>query len=289
MTIAITGATGQLGGLVIEALLERVPADQLVALVRTPAKAAGLKERGVDVRAFDYDDASTLEPALAGVDRLVFVSGNAVGSRVPQHRAVVDAATRAGVPFVAYTSFLHTDDASIVPVAAEHQATEAMLNEAPFAVALLRNGWYTENFADAARQAAASGVLAGSAGDGRISAAERSEYAEAAAVVVAADRPEAGVYELGGDASWTYADFAAAVGKAAGTTVEYRNVSADEHRKILTDGGLPEGAVGFLVTTDAAIAAGELEDPKPGTLSRLLGRPTSSLDEAVAGWVNQQS
>ena len=208
MTIAFTGATGQLGNLVAAALLERTGAENLVALARNPEKAIDLKHEGIEVREFDYDRPETLASALTGVDRLLLISGNAIGQRVPQHRAVIEAAVDAGVGFVAYTSFLHADSAKIIAVAPEHQETERLLAEAPFTVALLRNGWYTENFEDLAKQAAASGVLLGSTGEGRVASASRRDYAEAAAAVLTAEETRDATYELSGDEPWTLADLA---------------------------------------------------------------------------------
>lgn len=285
MTIAFTGATGQLGRLVADALLERTDAEHLVALARDPRKAADLADRGVEVRAFDYDQPGALGAALVGVDRLLLVSGNAVGQRVPQHRAVIEAATQAGVGFVAYTSFLHADSASLIAVAPEHRETERLLAAAPFAVALLRNGWYTENYEGSVRQAVSSGVLLGSTGDGRISSATRQDYAEAAATVLTAESPQPGSYELSGDRSWTLADLAEIASELTGRPIRLRNVSGDEHRRLLLESGTPAPLVEFLVGTDAAIAAGELEDRQPGTLSRLIGHPTTPLAEVVGRWV----
>lgn len=286
MTIAFTGATGQLGKLVAAALLEREGAENIVALARNPEKAADLGAQGIAVREFDYDRPETLAPALEGVDRLLLISGNAVGQRVPQHRAVIDAAAAAGVGFVAYTSFLHADTAEIIAVAPEHQETERLLSQAPFAVALLRNGWYTENFEDAAIQAVTNGVLVGSAGDGRIASATRKDYAEAAAAVLTADEVEGGTYDLSGDDPWTLSDLVEFITDASNVPVQLKNVSAAEHRQILSDAGVPAAAVDFLVSTDQAIAAGELDNPTPGQLSRLIGRPTTPLSEVVAAWFN---
>lgn len=285
MTIAFTGATGHFGRLVADALLARTDAKNLVALARDPRKAADLADRGIEVRAFDYDQPGELGAALAGVDRLLLVSGNAVGQRVPQHRAVIEAATQAGVGFVAYTSFLHADRASLIAVAPDHQETERLLAQAPFAVALLRNGWYTENYEGTARQAVSTGVLLGSTGDGRISSAARQDYAEAAAAVLTAETSGPGRYELSGDQSWSLADLARVTSELTGKPIELRNVSGDEHRRLLLDAGTPAGLVDFLVSTDAAIAAGELEDPQPGTLAELIGHPTTTLAESVARWV----
>lgn len=284
MTLAFTGATGHLGALVAQELLARTSPDQIVALARDTSKdsARALADRGAQVRAFDYDQPGTLAPALEGVDRLLLISGNAVGQRLPQHRAVIDAATKAGVPFVAYTSFLHTDTARIIAVAPEHQQTEALLAAAPFDVALLRNGWYTENYAATARQAADSGELLTSAGAGRISSATRHDYAEAAAILLTASQAAPGTYELAGDTGWSHADLAATVSELSGRPIAVRDVSADEQRAALSAAGLPQGAIDFAVSTDQAIAAGELEDPTPGTLAALLGRPTTTLRDALA-------
>lgn len=286
MTIALTGATGQFGGLVVEALLQRTSADNLVALVRSPEKAAHLKDQGITVRHFDYDEPEGLPGALEGVDRLLLVSGNEIGRRVPQHQAVIEAAKAAGVSFFAYTSFLHLEQASIIAVAPEHKETEKLLADAPFTTALLRNGWYTENFEDLVKQSAASGSLLNSAGDGRISSATRKDYAEAAAVVLTAEAPESAVYELAADQSWNLSDLAETVSAASGKKVERQDVSAEEHRQLLIDGGAPEGLADFLVGTDQAIAAGELEDSNSQVLSGLIGRPTTPLKDVVSQWLS---
>ncbi|HLS49808.1 MAG TPA: NAD(P)H-binding protein [Actinomycetaceae bacterium] len=285
MTIAFTGATGNLAAHLVEELLERTSASRLVALARDPDKASAIASRGVEVRRFDYDEPGDLADALAGVERLLLISGSEVGKRVAQHEAVIDAAAAAGVGFVGYTSFLHVDRASRIAVAPDHQATEKALEAAPFRVALLRNGWYTDNFEGRAREALAQGELVGSTGRGRISSAPRRDYAAGIAAVLTAETAQAGTYELGGDESWSLADLAAALSEASGTTVAHRDVSGAEHRQFLIDGGAPEPLADFLVGTDAAIAAGELEDPTPGTLSGLIGRPTTPLRELVATWV----
>lgn len=285
MTIAFTGATGKLAAHLVDELLERTEATELIALARDPQKATAIAERGIEVRAFDYDQPDTLAAALDGVDRLLLISGNAVGQRVPQHEAVINAAAEAGVSFFAYTSFLRVDQASLIAVAPDHKATEGLLAQAPFPVALLRNGWYTENFASRAQDAIAHGALVGSSGEGRISSATRRDYAAATAAVLTAATPQPGTYELSGDESWNLAELAAALSEASGTTVTHRNVSRAEHRDFLIAAGTPEPLADYLTSTDAAIAAGELENPAPGTLSRLIGRPTTPLAELVASWV----
>ena len=268
MTIAFTGATGQFGAHVAEALLARTDASNLVALARDPQKAADLAEKGIEVRAFDYDQPDTLADALAGVDRLLLISGNAIGQRVPQHKAVIDTA-------------------EIIAVAPEHQETEKLLADTSdsLGVALLRNGWYTENYKDTVTQAVATGTLLSSAGDGRVSTATRADLAAAAATVLTAEHPAPGTYELAGDSSFTLGELAAAITEVSGTRVELSEVTGEQHAAILTEAGLPEGLVGFLVSTDAAIAAGELEDPAPGALSELIGRPTTPLADSLADWL----
>lgn len=285
MTIAFTGATGQFGRLLAEELLARTGAENIVALARDPQKAADLAAKGIEVRAFDYDQPEALAGALAGVDKLLLVSGPDLGKRFDQHKAVIDAAAEAGVGFFAYTSFLHADTASRVAVVPDHQATEALLAAAPFDVALLRNGWYTENFEDLVKGALATGAVVGSTDGGRISSAARKDYVVAAAAVLTAETPEAGTYELAGDESWTLEDLAALLSEKAGREIPAQNVTVEELAAGLRGAGLPEPLVDFIAGIDVAIAAGELEDPAPGTMSALIGRPTTPLAEVVEGWL----
>lgn len=285
MTIAVTGSTGHLGSLALEALLERVPASELVALARHTERAADLTARGVEVRHFDYDDPSTLAPALEGVDRLLLVSGNAVGQRVPQHRAVIEAATAAGIGFLAYTSVLHADTAT-GPVAPEHRATEDLLAHAPFGVAVLRNGWYSENYLPTAQQAAAAGEVLTSAGSGRVASASRADYAAAAAAVLTSTEPRTGIFELSGDHAWDMEEFARTVSELSGREVHVHGVSPEQHMALLLDAGVPEGGAQFVVGTDTAISRGELADT-PGTLAGLIGRPTTPLAETLAAAFTQ--
>lgn len=278
MTIAVTGATGQLGRLVVEALISRGAAPgEIIAAVRDTTRAAGLAARGVQVREADYDRPETLASAFAGVDRLLLVSGNEVGKRVPQHTAVVEAARAAGVRFLAYTSILRADT-STIGLAPEHLATEQVIAGSGLPYALLRNGWYTENYTGQLGTALSTGAFLGSAGDGRIAAATRADYAEAAAAVLLSGEP--GVYELGGEA-FTMAGLAAEVTRQSGTPVEYRNLPVAEYRAALVGAGLPEGYAGLLADTDLKIADGEL-DTDSDDLSRLIGRPATPLADAVA-------
>ena len=279
--IAVTGASGHLGRLVVTGLLEAgVPAGELVAAVRTPAKAADLTARGVQVRQADYADPTTLGTALAGVDRLLLVSGTAVGERVVQHGNVLQAALGAGVGLVVYTSAPKADDTPL-PVAPEHAATERLIADFGLLAVVLRNNWYLENYDEQIRQATATGTITGSSGAGRIAAATRADFAAATVAVLTAERPPLGVVELGGDEAFSLGDLAAAVAAETGREVTYRDLTPEEHLRSLLAAGLPEGAAQFVVGVDQAIAQGAL-DTGSTDLSRLIGRPTTRLREYVA-------
>lgn len=275
---AVTGASGQLGRLVIESLLGKVAPDQIVALARAPERVADLATRGVTVRAFDYDAPASLASGLAGVTRLLLVSGNAIGSRVPQHRAVIDAAKAAGVQLIAYTSLLRAQS-SPMQMAVEHKATEDLLAASGVQHALLRNGWYTENYLMSAGPAIEHGVLIGSAGEGLVSGAARADYAEAAAVVLV--RGEAGTFELAGDTGFTHVELAAALAEASGKPVAYQDLPQADYAKALEGAGLPGPFAAILADSDARVADGALFDDSR-TLSGLIGRPTTPWRETIA-------
>ena len=277
MTMLITGATGHLGRLVIDSLLQRgVSADRIVAGARTPASAVDLP---VPVVEFDYDRPGTLAPALEGVDTLLLISGSVPGIRVPQHAAVIDAAAAAGVSRLIYTSVTRADTTELF-IAGEHKITEELIAASGIPSTILRNNWYHENQLQAAQQAVASGVLLSSAGDGRIASAARVDFAEAAAAVLTGAGHEGRVYELSGDTAWTAEDLAAAISDAAGSPVAVTHLSGQDHAAALTSAGLDEGTVGFLTTLDANVAAGALDDDR-SDLRDLIGRPTTPLAEAL--------
>lgn len=278
MTIAVTGATGQLGALVIDHLLDRVPASEVVAVVRDAEKARRHADRGVEVRVADYTDRAALESALAGVDRLLLVSGNEIGQRTTQHTTVIEAAKAAGVGFVAYTSVLQAEGSPLL-VAPEHVETEHVLADSGLPHTLLRNGWYHENYAPSIDAARHTGAVLTSAGDGRVASAARTDYAEAAAIVLTSDAP-ASVYELSGDVAWTQDDLASALADVLGTPVDVQQVDSAAHTAALTAAGLDEGTVHFVVTTDGHIAGGHLAST-PGDLAALLDRPTTPLVETL--------
>jgi len=279
--IAITGATGQLGQHVIEKLLETVPASQLVAIVRNPAKAEALSQQGVTVRQADYTDQTAFTAALAGVDKLLLISSSEVGQRAAQHQNVINAAKAAGVKFIAYTSLLHADT-SPLGLHVEHVATEKALAESGIAYALLRNGWYTENYLASAPPALEHGVFIGAAGEGKIASATRADYAAAAARVISEEGHAGKVYELAGDQAWTLSELAAELSRQSGKNVVYQNLSEADFAAALKSVGLPAGLADMLADSDVGASKGGLFDDGH-TLSALLGHPTTSLAESVKG------
>ena len=277
--IVITGATGQLGRLVIQSLLKTVPANEIVAAVRSPEKAADLAALGVQVRRADYTQADTLAAAFTGAEKLLLISSSEVGSRTPQHRAVVDAAKAAGVTLIAYTSVLHADT-SPLGLAAEHVETEAMLRDSGLPFVLLRNGWYTENYLASMPAALAHGALMGSAGNGRIASAARADYADAAAAVLTQKDPAGQVYELAGDTGYTLTEFAAEVARQSGKAVVYKDMPQADFEAALVSVGLPPAVADLLADSDAGAAKGALFNDGH-QLSRLIGRPTTSMADSV--------
>ena len=281
--IAITGATGQLGQHVIETLLKTVPASHIVAIVRNPAKATALSQQGITVRQADYSDEAAFTTALQGIDKLLLISSSEVGQRAPQHRNVINAAKAAHVKFIAYTSLLHADT-SPLGLADEHVATEQMLAESGIAYALLRNGWYTENYLASAPAALEHGVFIGAADEGKIASATRADYAAAAARVISEDGHSGKTYELAGDAGWTLSQLAAELAKQSGKKVVYQNLSEADFAAALKGVGLPAGLADMLADSDTGASKGGLFDDSH-TLSKLIGRPTTSLADSVKGIV----
>jgi NAD(P)H dehydrogenase (quinone) len=278
--IVVTGATGQLGRLVIAALLKKVPAAEIVAAVRNPEKANDFAESGIQVRYADYSQPASWDEALKGADKVLLISSSEIGQRVNQHRSVIDAAKRSGVKLLAYTSVLH---AGISPLglAAEHRETEALLSASGIPFVLLRNGWYTENYTAGAPAALTHGGVYGCAGDGRISSAARADYAEAAAAVLTADNQAGRVYELAGDTAYTLTELAAEISRQIGKNIGYVNLPQTEYKDLLVKVGLPEVIAELLADSDSGAAKGALFDDNR-QLSKLIGRPTTSLATAIA-------
>lgn len=281
MSIVVTGATGNLGRLVIEGLLAaRVPAGDIAAVVRDKGKAADLAERGIELRIADYSAPETLNGVFTAGDRVLMISGSEVGQRVPQHRAVVDAARAAGVSLLAYTGILGGPDADF-DLAAEHKATEQLILDSGLPHTFLRNGWYHENYTEHLAPVLAHGAVVASAGEGRVASASRADYAAAAVAVLTGEGHEGKVYELSGDVAWSFAEYAAEVAAQSGKDISYADVPAEQHLAVLTGAGVPEPMAAVLVDVDAAIARGLLAGTS-GDLARLIGRPTTPISEAVA-------
>ena len=275
--IGVTGATGQLGRLVVNGLKRRVPASEIVALARTPAKAEGL---GVAVREADYSRPETLGPALAGIDTLLLISSNEVGQRAAQHRNVIEAAKQAGVKWIVYTSLLHADR-SPLSLTDEHLTTEVELKATGIPVTILRNGWYTENYTASVPGAVAGGAFIGSAGRGRISSAARADYAEAAVAVLTSEGHQGKTYELAGDQAYTLNDLAAEITRQAGKHIPYKNLPEADYAAALAGFGLPAPVAQAYASFDVGAAQGALFDDGR-VLSKLIGRPTTPLSVSVA-------
>lgn len=278
-TYGVTGATGQLGRLVLEELLASVGAGQVIAFGRDLAKIADFSARGVVARAMDYDEPAGLAAALAGVDRLLLISGSALGQRPRQHGAVIAAAGEAGVSWIAYTSILAADTTPI-RLGAEHKATEDLLAASGLAHDLLRMGWYSENYTGALSAQVAAGLITGAQGEGRISSAPRADLAAGAARVLVAGTG-GDTYNLAGDHSWTMTEFAAEVSRQAGRPVRYQNMDEAEYAQSLLALGVPPAYAPVIANSAHATSLGALED-NSRTLSRLIGRPTTPIAQTIA-------
>jgi len=281
MSIVVTGATGNLGGLAVDALLRRgAEPDSVIAVGRNTERLELRAERGVRTVAIDYQDRDSLQSAFEGAEKLLLVSGSDIGQRVEQHRNVVESAARAGVELLVYTSILRADSATQL-LAGEHQATEELLSSSGIPHVLLRNGWYFENYTSQIPSYLGNGAIVGAAGEGRISGATRADYAEAAAAVLTNSDQAGAVYELGGDRAFTMAEFAAELSRRARRDIDYRNLGIDEYAELLVSFGLPEPAARTYADGDRAVADGELYVDN-GDLSRLIGRSTTPLSEAIS-------
>lgn len=274
MKIAITGATGHLGQLVVKKLKDK--GADIIALVRTPSKAEAL---GVEARAFDYSKSEGLTESLKGVDHLLLISGSEVGQREQQHKNVIAAAKEAGVKWIVYTSLLHADKSTTI-LGPEHVATEKALKDSRIPYTILRNGWYSENYAASIPSALQTGQFIGSAGEGKISSATRSDYADAAVAVLTSSGQEGKVYELAGDESYTLADLAAEVSRQTGKDIPYNDMSESEYTAVLTQAGLPAELAAAYANFDTGTANGDYFDDQK-QLSSLIRRPTTPLSESV--------
>lgn len=278
--IAVTGASGHFGKIAIKELLkEGVKPQDIVAFVRDTKKGEEFAKEGIQLRVADYNDPSTLEAALKGIDKLLFISGSEVGQRYRQHKAVIEAAKKNHVKFIAYTSIL-TADRSPLSLAEEHSKTEEELKNSGIDYAILRNGWYTENYLMGISHALESGKIYGCAGDARISAATRTDYAQAAVKILLTKASGKNIYELAGDNSFTLTEFAQTLTRLSGKPVNYVNLKEEEYAHLLNQAGLPVGFANMLAETESKAQKGWLEFKEP-TISRIIGHQTTPLDEAI--------
>lgn len=276
MKIGITGATGHLGRIVVNKLKEKVSADTIVALVRSPHKAKGMN---VEIREADYEKPETLAKALKGIDTLLLISASEIGKRFAQHKNVIEAAKKAGVKWIVYTSLLHADK-STIGLAGEHALTENELKSSGISYTFLRNSWYTENYTNTILAGLINGVIQGSAGNGKISSATRSDFAGAAVAVLTGAGHAGKIYELAGDEAFTMNDMAAEISKQTGKTISYKNMPVDEFKSTLIKAGLPEGAAQFYAGVDVSTEKNDLFDDSH-QLSKLIGHPTTPLSKAI--------
>ncbi|MDO8989406.1 MAG: SDR family oxidoreductase [Sideroxyarcus sp.] len=277
--IVVTGATGQLGHLAIKALLKKVPATNIVAAVRNVEKAKDLAALGVQVCRADYNEPASWDAALKGADKVLLISSSEIGQRARQHKTVIDAAKRAGVKLLAYTSVLRADT-SVLGLAGEHRETETYIRASGVPSVLLRHGWYTENYTAGIPTALSLGAVYGCAGDGRISSATRADYAEADVAVLTADNQAGKVYELAGDTAFTLSEFAAEISRQSGKVIGYVNLPETDYKKALLGAGLPEFVAELLANSDTGVSKGALFD-EGRQLSKLIGRATTPLATAV--------
>ncbi|MEV4114159.1 NAD(P)H-binding protein [Nonomuraea sp. NPDC049695] len=279
MTIVVLGATGKLGRQVLRRLWNRGAAgSEIIAAGRDLAKLSDQDSRAVRV---DYDDPASLRVALRGADRALLISGTEPGRRVTQHAAAIDAAHQAGVGLLALTSTPNATGAAM-SMAEDHAATEALLRDSGIPFVILRNSMYLDLFVEQTVPVAVTrGVIVGASGKGRISPASRDDLGDAAAEVLTGEGHAGAVYELGGQRSYTMDEVAAAIADRFGTAVEYRDVSAGEFKDVLLGQGVPERMAELFADTQLGIARGEMF-VDTGDLSRLIGRPTQTLDEALA-------
>lgn len=287
MSIAIFGATGHLGGLTIDSLIERgtAPGD-ILALGRSHKRLSELADAGLRTAHVDLNNGDTAGTAavLTDIKTVLLISMSEPGpQRVQQHENAVQAAKAAGVGHLVYTSGLGAPTTALV-LAADHKATEELVAGSGIPATFLRNGWYTENHRAEFEAARSRGVIANSVGAGRIASAPRRDYADAAAVVLSTPGHEGKAYELSGDIAWSYTEFAAAAQVVLGAPVRYESLTPEQEHDQLLAAGLDEATAGFVGTLNSNIRDGAL-DPTPGDLSKLMGRPTEPLITTLRSWI----
>ena len=285
MKILVTGATGQLGSLVVETLLKTVPAEQIVVSVRNPEKAEALRARGVEVRQGDFDRPETLDAAFAGIDRLLLISTDGdTETRIRQHAEAVAAAVRAKVGFIAYTSLANATESPLF-LAPVHRATEEAIRRTGIPYSFLRNNWYLENESTSIRAVLGGAPWVTSAGSGKVGFATRRDYAEAAAAVLTGSGHENTIYELSGKPV-TQDEFVSTLAGVLGREVPLVKVSDAGYADIMRQAGVPEPVVPFLVAIQGGIRDGSLEIHSTD-FEKLLGRPATPIGDGLRTLVDQ--
>ncbi len=279
MKIAITGATGQLGQLVVNGLLEKGTSIKVIAVVRDEKKALPLAKHGAEIRVAGYGDPAALKAAFSGVDKLLLISSSELGQRIEQHKNVINAAKAAGVKHIVYTSAPRATTTTLI-VAPEHKATEENILQSGMEYTILRNNWYTENYKNIVETARKTGAIVAAVGAGRVASATRVDFAAGAVAVLLGTGHEGKIYELGGDYAWDYNELAETIGEIIEKPVAYKSVDAGTLIGILKGAGLEEGIAGFIAALDGNFAEGALSEVT-GELSKLIGRPTTSLRKGL--------
>jgi NAD(P)H dehydrogenase (quinone) len=284
MKILVTGATGKLGSKVVESLLKSIPARELAVSVRNPEKAEGLRSRGVEVRHGDFDHPETLENAFKGIDRLLIISADGDNeTRIRQHTNAVQAAERAGVKFIAYTSLANATESKNL-MAPPHVATEAAIIKTGIPYSFLRNNWYLENEIGSIQGVMAGAPWVTSAGEGKVGWALQQDYADAAAAVLVGSGHENTVYELSGPLL-TQEELAAALGNVLGKEVPVQQVSDEKYAEIMKGLGLPDFVIPIVVGIQESIRNGSLE-VESNDFKKILGRPIAPINESLTQLVN---
>ncbi len=283
--IAVTGASGQLGRLVLDGLLEKIDAKEIVAIARSVDRLSEYADKGVNVRFGDYSDPTSLDKALEGVTKLLLISSSEVGQRALQHQNVIEAAQKRDLQLFAYTSLLKADTSPMM-LAGEHKQTEDMIAQAGLPSVILRNGWYSENYVASVPSILGMGTVYGCAGHGKISSAPRKDYADACVAVLLSEEEQSGkLYELAGDSSFDLATFAALIAEAGDQEISFQNLTQSEYAQVLRQAGLPDGFADMLADSETQAEAGWLYDDSK-TLSQLIGRSTEPLKTTIENALN---
>jgi len=282
MSIVITGASGQLGRLSAEVVLDRMPASEVILTTRRPEVLSDLAERGARVRLADFDRPETLAEAFAGGEKLLLISADDLSRRAAQHRAAIEAARDAGVRHVAYTSYLNPVEENPAAITPSHRDTERALRESGLAWSALRHAFYAEYQVPSGAQAIATGQLVHNSGDGRIAYVSREDCAAAAAVLTT-EGHEDKAYDITGPEPLSQDDVAALLSEVSGRPVEAVAVDDEAFIQGLSASGMPEPAAREIASYGRAIREGYLREASDA-VENLTGRPPRSLREVFEAY-----